>query len=466
MSNFSLQSLVPTFLQNIFYRQSDKFYFRNSYRLGQKDAVYLDTEKPYELYNTIAELKQVVDKKAIMFSNMEIKLIKSDTREEVEDKDLMNLLQNPNIFQSMNKWLRNFKTQEQVYGNQFIYKNKPSKLSKYPASLINISPTYMKPFLTGKVYDQISIEGIISKYVYEDESGKKNYETKDILLTKLDDLDNPILGKSPLVSLRLPLTNTKLAYDYRNVIMSEKGAIGILSNRSSDAVGKIPLSKEDKDRINNQYGNEYGIGAGQKRVILTENDLQWQPMTYPTSDLLLFEEVDANKLTIVDHFGLNINIFSNKNATFENVKQALIQCYQDTIIPEADEFMQALGKFLNIPVGTELYASYDHLSILQVDKEREENVISKRVASVNQLVTSGIVTPEMAQQMIESIGLEIGESTSSNIIDKLNALSPLVSNNVLGALTANEVRALVGLPAIEGGDVLASATPVAFNSGF
>ena len=114
----------------------------------------------------------------------------------------------------------------------------------------------------------------------------KRITKQTILYTKLDDLDNPIIGKSPLTSLRLPLTNTKLAYDYRNVIMAEKGAIGILSNQSIDAVGNIKISQEDKDKINNQYGSEYGIGAGQKRVILTESNLQWQPMTYPTSCLL------------------------------------------------------------------------------------------------------------------------------------------------------------------------------------
>jgi hypothetical protein len=128
--------------------------------------------------------------------------------------------------------------------------------------------------------------------------------------------------------------------------------------------------------------------------------------------------------------------------------------------------MQALGKFIGIPEGTKLYASYDHLSILQVDKEREENVIGKRVASVKQLVDTGIITPEMAQQMIESIGLEIGISTTNNLIDKLNGLSPLVSNNVLSNLTVNEIRNMVSLPPVEGGDVLASATPVSFNQGF
>lgn len=464
MSNF-LQTF-QTAIRNLLFRPSDGFYF-NTNIIGSKEPVYIDTDKPYELYNSISELRQVVDKKATMFSNMEIKLVDKQTKEAVEDKELSNLLQNPNVFQSMNKWLRSYKTQEQIYGNQFMYANKPSSLSKYPVSLINISPKYLTPVLTGKVFDQVNIDGVISKYKYKDGSTERYYETKDILYTKIDDLDNPVIGTSPLTSLVFPLSNTKLAYQYRNVIMAEKGAIGILSNRSSDQVGPIALKKEEKDAINKMYTSDYGIGNGQKRVIITNNELNWQPMTYPTKDLLLFEEVDANKLTIVDHFGLNINIFSNKNATFENVKNALIQCYQDTIIPEADEFMQALTKFLNIDKRFELNASFDHVQILQQDKEREENVLSKRVASINQLVSIGVINPIQAQQMLATMGVNIDPSTAPNIIDRLNQLSPLVSNNVIGNLTVNELRSMLGLGNVEGGDVIQSqAQPnVSFNAG-
>lgn len=405
MSNF-LQT-IQTSVRNIFYRPVDQFYIYQQNNIGKKEVFYMDTQKPYELYNTIPELRQVVDKKATMFSNMELKLIDLKTGNAIDDAEFQKLVQNPNIFQSMNKWLRNFKTQEQVYGNQFIYKNKPSTLSKYPVSLMNISPKYISFNLTGKVFDQLDIESVIKNYKYKDDGGERVFKTKEIMHTKIDDLDNPIIGTSPLTSLKLPLTNTKLAYDYRNVIMAEKGAIGMLKNKSRDSVGATPLKPDEKQEIYNQLMGEYGIQSGKKRVLLTSLDLEWQPMTYPTKDLLLFEEVDANKLTIVDHFGLNINIFSNKNATFENVKNALIQCYQDTIIPEADEFTQALTLFLNIKEGQRIVADFSHIQILQQDKEREENVISKRVQSIQQLMQSGVINQIQAVQMLNSAGIDI-----------------------------------------------------------
>ena len=46
------------------------------------------------------------------------------------------------------------------------------------------------------------------------------------------------------------------------------------------------------------------------------------------------------------------------------------------------------------------------------------------------------------------------DNTGNSILDRLNGLSPIVANNMLANLTPNEVRKLVGLPAVEGGDVI------------
>jgi hypothetical protein len=118
-------------------------------------------------------------------------------------------------------------------------------------------------------------------------------------------------------------------------------------------------------------------------------------MTYPTRDLLLLEQIDAYFLTIVDHFGLNINIFSSKSQTFENVKNSLIQCYQDTIIPEADLFCQELTKFLNIKEGQRIVASYDHVKILKDNSKLD-------FATITQLQQSGIIDMSMAQQLVNN----------------------------------------------------------------
>jgi HK97 family phage portal protein len=424
--------------------------------LGQKGAVWIDTQKPYELYNNIPQLKAVIDKKASMFSNMEIILQDKVTKERNDDSQLYDLIQNPNAMQSMNEFLRMQKTQEQVYGNQFVYKNHPSKLMKYPSALWNISPKYVRPVLSGKVFEQVSKEDIILSYEYTIDGSTKFFDTKDILFSRIIDLDDPIIGASPIRSLQKPLSNIDHAYSYRNVIMSEKGAIGMITNESKDGMGGIPLTDDERTRIEESYRNKYGVSEGQARIILTEASLKWQPMTYPTKDLMLFEEVDANMITIIDHFGLNLNLFSSKNATFENVKNAIIQTYQDTIQPEADQFIQALTKFLNIPPNLELVASYEYLSIMKENKQRGMAAVENIVRALTQSIQSGLITGEQAEVILAGeLGLTNSEKdNNSRMLNGLNRLSPLVANNVLASLTPNEKRALVGAAAIEGGDEL------------
>ena len=267
-----------------------------------------------------------------MISNGVFKLYKRGTDTEVKDSELMDLLAQPNIFQPQNKWIKNYQLQLDIYGNQFIYGSRPTVLSKYPKSLVNISPANLTIELTGKVFDQVDLIRIVKYFEYKENALTKKFAGNEVLWSKHDDLDNLLIGCSPLKSLRFPLTNTKLAYDYLNIIPSQKGAIGLISTTAKDNFGAIPMNQEDKKKLENQFSNDYGVGDEKKaRIAMVDGTVSWQPMTYPTKDLLLIEQIDANKLTICDHFGLNINIFSSKNQTYENVKNAIIQSYNDSV---------------------------------------------------------------------------------------------------------------------------------------
>lgn len=393
---------LTDWFNNLFTFGKNSYYVNRSYLFGQRGEAWIDVNQPYLLYNQIPQLKTVIDKKAKLFSNMDLILVDKESKEKIVDKDLNNLLMNPNVMQSFNNWLEEFKIQEQVYGNQFLYKNKPSKLTKYPVALWNISPRYIAPYLTGKVFNQVAINEIISHYVYNQKGVQENYEPDLIMYSKINDLDNPILGCSPIASLQMPLSNIKGAYSYRNVILNEKGAIGILSNKSKDGMGTVPLSQSEKSELERQYSNDYGVGIGQRRVHITNSSLEWSPMTYPTKDLMLFEEIDSDMLTIIDAYGLNVNIFSNKNSTYENVKNGIKLAYQDTIQPEADKFAQALGKFIGIDENKELVASYSHMAILQEDRLSKTQTLQSKVNSLNQLVSMGVLTVAQVTELLAS----------------------------------------------------------------
>lgn len=445
-----IDNFIPDWLRR------SRFGMSINYMIGQKGPVWIDTELQYDHYNNITQLKQVIDRKALMFSNMELVLVNLKTGERIEDKDLSKLIQNPNPYQSLNDFLRQYKVQEQVYGNQFMYSNRASMIG-YPVALHNISPRYIKPNLSGKIFDQTSIGDIILDYKYDDGSGStKTYKTEEILWSRINDLDHPLKGRSPIVSLKYPLSNTEGAYKYLNIISNEKGAIGMLSNDSKDAMGAMPLTDEEKTNIERTYRNKYGISEDQARMLITQASLKYTPMSYPTKDLLLLEQIDANQLTIISAFGLDANIFPNKNSTYENVKHGMLISYQDTIIPEADQFTQALSKFIGVKEGFRLEASYGHLAIMKENKLQGMAAIKAVIESLTQAVQSGFMSGDQAENILANeLGIPVDTADESKVLNNINRLSPLVSNNVLQVMTVNEQRRLVGLDEVKDGDRLA-----------
>ena len=386
---------------NLFNKKNQrKQYFdtRINYQIN-KGEVYIDTDVPYDLYNTIPQLRTPVDKLAAMFSNgiFKYQKIGSDKLDNLP-QDISKLLENPNILQGQNPFLNQYLRQLIVYGNQFIYKNSASKITTTPQSLINVSPSNLKPKLTGKLFDQVKIEGIVSGFEYTENTNIKTFTTDQILWSKISDLDNNLIGYSPLKAMKYPLSNTVAAYQYLNCISTEKGGIGVLSSQSKDAMGALPMTAEEKKELEQTYRNENGIEDNQKKIHITTGSVTWSPMSYPTRDLLLMEQIDANFLAILNVLGVNQNLFVN--STYENLKNGLIQTHNDTVVVYADGFTQALSKFIGVPEGYRLVLDYSHLPYLQADKLKEGDTFGKVSYALNQLVTGGILTAQQANTIL------------------------------------------------------------------
>lgn len=376
--------------------------------IGYQGPVWIDTAYGKEVYFETPQIKLVYDRFVSMYTNMKILKVKTNSKgmdEVVEDVDLMRLFDQPNPAQSNNAWLAERALQLLLFGNRFTYKNKPSTVSKYPQALWNMSPLYITPVLTGKIFDQVKLSGIISHYEYRDPRyGNKDVKTDEMLWSKIPGLDDPLKGVSKLKGYTMPISNIQAAYEYLNVISARRGAIGMLSNESAkDSMGgSYPLEKDEKQRIYDKHIEGYGISPEQKHIILTEASLKWTPMSYPTKDLLLLEQIEANTLTIIDSLHMNANIFAQKNVTYENIRQGYIQTYTDAIQPFADLDMQELTRFLEIEPGYRLKASYDHLQIMKENKLKNWEGISKVISSLQQLVDTGLLAKPAAMAILET----------------------------------------------------------------
>ena len=86
----------------------------------------------------------------------------------------------------------------------------------------------------------------------------------------------------------------------------------------------------------------------------------------------------------------------------ENLKHGLIMTHNDTIVPYADGFTQALGEFIGITKGYRLVLDYAHLPYLQTDKSQTATTFQTVSNGLSTLVSGGIITPQQAKVMLDA----------------------------------------------------------------
>jgi len=378
---------------------------QNISQIGDKGEIYIDTANTRGIYDNIPQARAVVDKDAVMFSNARIAVYDKSGKELTSGKEfdeVNKLFNNPNpVEKSLNQLLINTRKHYLIYGNSYTYKNQPTLLAP-PVCIWNMSPAICKPVASGKMFQQTKESDIISKYIVTEGGKETNYKTGDIMCLRQSDLDNPIEGRSSFSGLKYPLSNTEAAYKYLNAISASKGNIGILSTSNKDSSGVLPVTPEMKKEIHDEYLRQNGLDDDQKKIMITEAAVTWQPMSYPTAQLLLLEQNDANFRSICDHFGHSVHMYGLGNTTFENVKNGIVQTYQDVTIPFGDLYGQSVTKFLgydqkNVKIGLD----YSHVPILQTVKKESYKSIETIVNMLKTAVETGILDKAVAINLLK-----------------------------------------------------------------
>jgi len=396
---------------NIFQRNNDPYTLTPAMGLQyfnfQKGEQYISIDgRESEILRTTPQLFAVIYRRAQMLANG--KFIHYDKNgEEIENSKIVEFLKRPNPFQKQNEWIIQQDIQKSTYGNTFIYILKGSALSEVPAALWNLAPKGIVIERTGKIWKQTEADAIIKSYNMNLNKGTGKYEDSflpsEILHRNIQDVDDPITGSSPFHALQMPISNLRGAYGFRNVLITEKGAIGMISNNSTSTAGAIPLTSKERENLERQFSENYGISDKQRRIIMSSASLSWNPMSYPTKEMMLFEEVDENTRTIIDAYGLNEALFSlGKGTTFDNYKEGEKAAYQDTIIPEGEDLANGLSDKLGLTEkGERLELDFSHVPALQEDQEKEANIIKSKADAMKILIESGVYTAEEVKEIIE-----------------------------------------------------------------
>lgn len=367
---------------------------------GKKTAVWIDTSKPFQNYIEIPELRTVIDKKAQMISNGTPRLIRESDGTEVEQHWAIDLIKNPNPMQSWNDVMYSISVNDSLYSSAFVYA--PKRSFGIVNLFVPLATHKMQINTTGKSLKQMETGGLIKDYVFNyNEDNKETLKNDEVIIIQTTDGVNILNSVSRIESLKYPLSNIKAQYNKRNVLLENIGAIGILSTTNSDLGGALPMSPEEKEKIQRDWYNR-----SKDEIIISESDVKWTPMGFKTKDLMLFEELKADKLAIIDAFGLNYYIFSNEDgSTYSNVNYGERLAYTNTIIPESKHIYDNITEQLGLDKeGLRLTATFDHIPVLQNDILQDAQAINYRTdALIKMQETLGITLSDEEKRMF--IGL-------------------------------------------------------------
>jgi hypothetical protein len=107
---------------------------------------------------------------------------------------------------------------------------------------------------------------------------------------------------------------------------------------------------------------------------------------------MVFEEIDADMMKIIDAVGLNANIFSQKDSPkYENLLQGVKMAYQDAIIPFAEMFCFAMNDAMGLfDKGYYVELDYSHIPAMKEDEKSKAEIVKLKVDSRKVLMESGM----------------------------------------------------------------------------
>lgn len=378
--------------------------------LGNLDRIRAYTEVP--------EVNAILNLRAKCSSNMRIIAVDDKGNEVNVQDDLIDLLQKPNYFQSKEELFAQTSIFKDVLGNEYLYLQKPFGVKKFtgmftlPSQNVKIESVNSEhnntPFYLRSSFPEYLV------YTYTDFNGSRYVVPKESLLHLNDNSvknateTDLYLGVSRLDALKGPIANIRAAYEARNVLIENRGAIGILSNASKDGIGGVaPMNKQEREKVQAAFQG-YGITKGKSPVIITNLALSWAQMAVDIDKLKLFDECLEDTIKICDSFGVPVEMLSMvRNTTFNNKASAQIQFYRDTIIPDANIRVAGINtKFKISDRGYTLIASFNHLPIFETEKKERAQTLTLTINALSKAFADGAIDLPLYKQELFKLGIK------------------------------------------------------------
>jgi hypothetical protein len=366
-------------------------------QIGQTTPDWINTTNLFDIYGRIPELHTVINKKANLMASANPKVCDIDGNEldrNAATENIYKLIDRPTPMLTWGRMVQMVSINLSVTGNALIYS--PRGTFGMIGLLNPIAWNNVKVHFNKKGYKQLAKSGLIEKFEIAMDS-RGNFETflpNEVVYLFEPDGINMANTKSKLEALKMPLSNIEKQYTKRNVILKNLFSLGMLSFETvSDGVSVMPIKDTDIKAVRDDMKKRH-----KDEIMIAGKPMKFDPMTFPTKDLLLFEENYADFVTLCDAFGLKVDIFGNilgKGSTFANVDGGERQTYTGTIIPECEHIYDEITSQLGLDkLGIYLKPDFSHIDVLKTDDKLAADAAKVEVDRLSVMLRDGVITPD------------------------------------------------------------------------
>lgn len=358
-----------------------------------------------------------IEIRAKMLSQAEF-YVEKPNGERTQEHPAIHLINNPNEIQSKQDFLKQYEWFKSVYG--FVYQKPYGAIGMNTTSLFNLNPCFVV-FPKEKASMLVWTDADVTKYMsqkieYKEPKQKiKNieygdlipfYDTSNGLVSEEQDY-NTLTSPSRLSSALKSIINADLALDAENVMIQTNGRelFSGGAERGFNLGAALPIEKDDKNSIERNLINDYGMTGFRKRSIATNQNINWQSLHIKLKELGLHESIANNSNLIREVFEVPNELYKSfqKGSTYENQKEALITFIQSTIQPIADDLANSWTSYFEMK-GERIVSDFSHVPVMQHTEEKKAEKALK-IATAFQRLVQADMTPEAAQQFLESQGV-------------------------------------------------------------
>ncbi len=361
--------------------------FKSAYSVGQyynmfkgcgeyKNSEYLnyniqDFLNDYLLSPALNRVVNLIVNKAVSIE----KVLKDNKNDEfIYKHDFLDLINNPNPFESNNIFFKNYFANYLLTGNAFINvvsRLGDSRANKEPLELQTLSPVDVNPQsnsrsrYTGSYQYNASTDSI--RYEYDPATQK--YLSKEFNeIIHLRDYNpnyntNCLFGSSRVQAIRLEIEQYLQSSIHNYSILKNQGRPSAIVSMDDDT--GMQLSLEQKTELEERLkGLKGSSNAG--RINFMPFKINWQPMSESIKDMDFKNLKVMTEQSIYKAFNVPLSFATEESSTMNNKNIARLDLYDDAVLP----LVKLTNQFLTEKIlktrykdGADLTLTYDEFTI-------------------------------------------------------------------------------------------------------